>query len=240
MGNSHAFFSHLIPHFDATIVTSDGQTFEISNFELIDHILLLRQVIAHQEMIQKGEVLDYYIEDYCKRMSDQTMMTIHQQLELPWQIDWIWHVHRLHPIAYNNDCIRQLSSGQLVDKRCLRLTIEQYQKHHLNVSSESIRGHLKFVPSLDLTSAILYQRTFLENFKKHYLFSMDLQHMNRNLFEQMVQNYVSFLKLSKENEIIVPTFDIDLIWHTHMRFPSHSQKASIALCGSILDHNDFI
>ncbi|CAF3620771.1 unnamed protein product [Rotaria sp. Silwood1] len=67
---------------------------------------------------------------------------------------------------------------------------------------------------------------------------MDLRLLNRNLFEQMVQNYISFLKLAKIDEIIVPTFDIDLIWHTHMRFPLSYQNTSKALCGFLLDHDD--
>jgi hypothetical protein len=40
--------------------------------------------------------------------------------------------------------------------------------------------------------------------------------------------------------MIVPTFDIDLIWHSYMRRPSHYHQFSIALCGFILDHDDSI
>jgi hypothetical protein len=48
------------------------------------------------------------------------------------------------------------------------------------------------------------------------------------------------MKLAQKNEMIVPTFDIDLIWHSHMRRPSHYQKFSIAICGFVVDHDDSI
>ncbi|CAF5138157.1 unnamed protein product, partial [Rotaria sp. Silwood1] len=64
--------------------------------------------------------------------------------------------------------------------------------------------------------------------------------MDRSQFEHLVQNYISFMKLAQKNHMIVPTFDIDLIWHTHMRYPSQYQSVSTALCGFILDHNDAI
>ncbi|CAF4243823.1 unnamed protein product, partial [Rotaria sordida] len=235
MGSSHSF---AIPHFYANIRTSDGKTFTLSHRNFVDHIILLRRVIAHPEMTQQGETLNYFIEDYCRRMAHQAITTRYKQSRLPWEIDWIWHVHRLHPIAYNNDCIKQLPNGKLVDKRYQRLKIKQHRKHRSVALSKSIKKPSTFVPSIDLVNAVLRQRDFLEKFKQHYLFSMNLRQMNQNSFAQMVQNYVLFLKLAKKDEIIVPTFDIDLIWHTHMRFPSFYQKASIVLCGFLLDHDD--
>ncbi|CAF3132091.1 unnamed protein product [Rotaria sp. Silwood2] len=56
----------------------------------------------------------------------------------------------------------------------------------------------------------------------------------------MVQNYVSFLKLAGKESLIVPTFEIDLIWHTPMRANHSYLVATEALCGFRLDHNDDI
>ncbi len=58
MGNSS---SAIIPHLTAHIRTSNGGIFRLSYMNLVDHILLLRQVMAHPEMIEKGEKLDYII-----------------------------------------------------------------------------------------------------------------------------------------------------------------------------------
>ncbi|CAF3119905.1 unnamed protein product [Rotaria sp. Silwood2] len=183
MGSSH---SSLIPHFDANIRTSDGKTFKLSFRDFVDHIVLLRRVIEHPEMTQEGEALNYFIEDYCRRMAHQAITARHKQWRLPWQIDWLWHAHRLHTIAYNDDCTKQLADGKFVDKRYRRLKIKQRQKYRLLTLPESIKTPSTFVPSIDLTNAVLRQRDFLEKFKQHHLFSMNLRQMDRNSFEQMV------------------------------------------------------
>lgn len=95
MGSSHS--SIRITNFDTNIRIGNKKTFKIPYRNLVDHVVLLRQVIAHPEIMQQGEVLNSFIEDYCKRMSQQQMKTKYQQRRLPWQIEWIWHVHRLHP-----------------------------------------------------------------------------------------------------------------------------------------------
>ncbi|CAF1329833.1 unnamed protein product [Adineta steineri] len=212
MGSSPSSFSN----FEATIQIKDGITFRISYADLVDHVLLLRKVISHPEMTEQGAELDYFIQDYCKRMAQQEMISKKQQLKLPWQTEWIWHVHRLHPIAYFNDCTKQLQVFT------------------------SIKNDSSFVPSIDLTQAVIRQRDFLQNFQKHDLYERSFKQQNLSYFEQLVQNYVLFLKLARENEMIVPTFDIDIIWHSHMRRPVHYRTVSKALCGFILDHDDAI
>ncbi|CAF1137414.1 unnamed protein product [Rotaria sordida] len=232
--------SSSIPNFDARIRTKEGKKFRISYHDLVDHILLLRQVIAQPELSQEGPVLDHFINDYCNRMAQQNMKNKHQQLKLPLEIEWIWHVHRLHPLIYHNDCTTQLPGRKLVDKKVRKVVRKHENKHNANISFSSINSYLTFVPSINLRKAIIRQRDFLEKFQEHYLYSFDLKKMNHSDFEHLVQNYVSFIKLAQKNEMIVPTFDIDLIWHTHMRYPSQYQTVSTALCGFILDHNDAI
>jgi len=84
---------------------------------LVDHILLLREVIEHPERIQKGETFTYFIGDYCRRLGRQKMRRTRQQQRLQWQTDWIWHVDHRHPIAYKNDCTQQFTDAKLVDKK---------------------------------------------------------------------------------------------------------------------------
>ncbi|CAF3514463.1 unnamed protein product [Rotaria sp. Silwood1] len=232
--------SSSMPNFEARIRTKDGKRFRISYHDLVDHILLLRQVIAQPELTQEGPTLDHFIDDYCNRMARQDMKSKQQQLKLPLETEWIWHVHRLHPLSYHNDCTKQLPSGKLVDKKIRQVLQNSKRKHDAKISFSSINKNFVFVPSIDLRKAVIRQRDFLEKFQNHYLYSFDLKKMDRSHFVHFVQNYVSFMKLAIKKEMIVPTFDIDLIWHTHMRYPSQYQTASIALCGFILDHDDAI
>lgn len=59
-----------------------------------------------------------------------------------------------------------------------------------------------------------------------------------------VARYKGFLhqiKRNKERSIksfTVPTYDIDLIWHTHQLYPSAYCKDLIDIMGSVLEHDD--
>jgi hypothetical protein len=236
MGNAS---SKSYPNYRGKTKTKDGRTFIISYRTFVEHILLLRKVINHPEMKKEGPLLDSVIQDYCQRMARDEMRTTDQQLKLPWQIEWIWHVHRLHPLTYLNDCSTQLSDG-LVDKNAVTLIHNHEKKNKLKMIFPSDNGYSLFVPSIDLRSAVIRQNDFLNKFQKHFLYSYDLELFGELRFQSIVQDYVSFMKLAKKGEIIVPTFDIDLIWHTYMRFPSYYHKLSEALCGFILDHDDAI
>ncbi|CAF1274545.1 unnamed protein product [Rotaria magnacalcarata] len=238
MGNSSASLS--LPSLTTHIVTKSGSVFRLSYFDLVDHIILLRQVVVHPEMIEKGDKLNYFIKDYCHRMSNNQMMSKYRQSELPWEIDWIWHVHRLHPINYYNDCIKQIPNNIFIDKRIQKLTIDEYHKFDYSNSEKRINNQITFVPSFDLGKAVLSQRDFLDKFQQHELYTFDLRNMSPMKFREIVENYILFMKLARKNAIIVPTFDIDLMWHTHMRYPLNYFQFSKQLCGFLLNHDDSI
>ncbi|CAF3092897.1 unnamed protein product, partial [Rotaria sp. Silwood2] len=144
--------------------------------DFIDHILLLRKVINHSDMTQDRKLLNQYIDEYCQKMAREEMVTDDQRSQLSWEILWIWHVHRLHPLAYYNDCTSQLPNGQLVDPK-VQYVLSDASTH---------RPHPSFIPSVNLVEAVIRQRTFLEKFMKHYLYTSDLQQMNRSFFPNMV------------------------------------------------------
>jgi hypothetical protein len=80
MGNSSSSTLRLPT---ACIRTSGDMFFNLSYWSLVDHALLLRQVIAHPEMTKEGETLDYFIKEYCHRMLNNQMSTRDQQSILP-------------------------------------------------------------------------------------------------------------------------------------------------------------
>ncbi len=103
----------------------------------------------------------------------------------------------------------------------------------------TVMVHYLFHQSIS-ASAVIRQNDFLEKFQKHFLYSYDLQEFGELRFQNLVEDYVSFVKLARKGQMIVPTFDIDLIWYTHMRYPSDYHKFSTDLCGFILNHDDSI
>ncbi len=131
-------------------------------------------------------------------------------------------------------------SGGLIDKNEVTLIHNHEKINKLQMIFPSDNGYSLFVLSINLRSAVIRQNDFLNKFQKHFLCSYDLKQFDELRFQNLVKNYVLLIKLAKTSVMIVPTFDIDLIWHTYMRFPSYYHKLSEALCGFILDHDDAI
>ncbi|GAV07276.1 hypothetical protein RvY_17134 [Ramazzottius varieornatus] len=181
-------------------------------------------------------------------MANQELDTRKQQRKLPWPEEWIWRVHRLHPVAYHNDCVKLLAAGVAIDKKIYNFikTLNKVSRPSLrrefSVTFTSVGGHTHsaFVHSIDLVQAAVRQRDFLNKFRSHKLYTRDIGNNDSLYFVQLVQNYVSSLKLARKGDEIVPTFDIDLDWHSHMRRPVYYRTVSEAMCGFVLDHDDAI
>ncbi|KAJ0576313.1 putative Glycine-rich domain-containing protein [Helianthus annuus] len=62
--------------------------------------------------------------------------------------------------------------------------------------------------------------------------------------EEAIKRYKGFLHLvsknikKKLNNPCVPTYDIDLMWHTHQLYPRSYCKDAMALVGQVLHHDD--
>ncbi|KAJ7965860.1 Glycine-rich domain-containing protein-like [Quillaja saponaria] len=79
----------------------------------------------------------------------------------------------------------------------------------------------------------------------HRLNPVSRPYMNDKVFlEGAVARYKGFLHLIKRNSerptrlFCVPTYDIDLIWHSHQRHPASYCKDLMALMGKVLEHDD--
>ncbi|CAM4920349.1 unnamed protein product [Rotaria socialis] len=210
-----------IPNYKVNVRTKNGTVFEIYYRDLVDHVLLLRKIISQPRLTEESPLLEAAIQDYCERMLLGSISKKEQQSKLPWQIEWIWHVHRLHPLHYAEDCTKRLSSGEIVDKKINRISSLDYCQ--TDAAPNNLHEHRSytstFVPSVDLTKAVIRQRDFLDKFQQHPLFSGDLD---------------------PKNSLIVPTFNIDLIWHTHMRYPRRYIHDTQILCDFVLNHDDSI
>jgi hypothetical protein len=55
-----------------------------------------------------------------------------------------------------------------------------------------------------------------------------------------IQRYKRFLRLFNlyPRKMLVPTLEIDLVWHTHQLSPLQYFRSTVALTGRFIDHND--
>ncbi|KAL5822007.1 hypothetical protein ACOSQ3_023889 [Xanthoceras sorbifolium] len=177
-------------------------------------------------------------------------------LVVPLDCEWIWHCHRLNPVQYKSDC-EQLYGGILDNSKvvssvkgtCTRQTEEIWNKLYpeepynfdfTKVSSEDssveLSGLEKYT-KYDLVSAVRRQSPFF--------YQVSRNHMNDEIFlEEAEARYKGFLHLIKRNRersmrcFCVPTYDIDLIWHTHQLHPVSYCKNVSEVLGKILEHDD--
>ncbi|EEF35141.1 DNA binding protein, putative [Ricinus communis] len=176
-------------------------------------------------------------------------------LVIPLDCEWVWHCHRLNPVRYKNDCEefygRILDYSNVVSSLkgiCRKHTEEIWSRMYPDepydfdlrkvycATNEKTLGVEKCT-TYDLVSAVKRQSPFY--------YQVSRPHVSNDIFlEEAVNRYKGFLYLIKRNieqsvrRFCVPTYDIDLIWHTHQLHPiSYCKDLSEAL-GKILEHDD--
>ncbi|XP_027332688.1 glycine-rich domain-containing protein 1-like isoform X2 [Abrus precatorius] len=103
--------------------------------------------------------------------------------------------------------------------------------------AENLMEAKETTTNYDLISAVKRQTTFLYQVSKPY--------WNDDTFlEGAVARYKGFLYLIKRNRersihrFCVPTYDIDLIWHSHQLHPASYYNDLMAIMGKVLEHDD--
>ncbi|KAF9667563.1 hypothetical protein SADUNF_Sadunf15G0036300 [Salix dunnii] len=175
-------------------------------------------------------------------------------LVVPLDCEWIWHCHRLNPLRYKSDCVELY--GKILDYSdvvssvkgaCKKQTEEIWNRFYPDerydfdlAFSEAVNekiSTLEKCTNYDLVSAVKRQSPFF--------YQVSRPHMNNDIFlQEAIARYKGFLHIIKRNWeksincFSVPTYDIDLIWHTHQLHPvSYCKDVSQAL-GRILAHDD--
>ncbi|KAF5021926.1 hypothetical protein F66182_6029 [Fusarium sp. NRRL 66182] len=89
-----------------------------------------------------------------------------------------------------------------------------------------------------LRDAVIRQTSFIDKMNTHmWIRSPALQGTVRRGIERYL-NFCKLVKVSKST--VVPTLDIDLVWHTHQCTAKHYGKAIKVLSGKFVNHDDTI
>ncbi|KAJ1421345.1 Glycine-rich domain-containing protein-like [Sesbania bispinosa] len=178
-------------------------------------------------------------------------------LVVPLDCEWIWHCHRLNPVRYKTDCMELY--GRILDDWNVVSSIQGTSKeetermwktmypsepYELDLNNDSIQDFAEnfleapeSTTNYDLISAVKRQTTFFYQVSRPY--------WNDDAFlEGAVARYKGFLHLIKRNRersisrFCVPTYDIDLIWHSHQLHPASYCEDLMAIMGKVLEHDD--
>ncbi|EQC27119.1 hypothetical protein SDRG_15020 [Saprolegnia diclina VS20] len=106
---------------------------------------------------------------------------------------------------------------------------QMIQRRHMLAS---IRRSLNPALSLDLVHGIFRQLRFLETIGSAYDYWNDAAVLTAS-----IERYERFMALTSPMPL-VPTVDIDLVWHAHLTQPEHYARYCYRVRGAVLDHND--
>ncbi|KAL3844933.1 hypothetical protein ACJIZ3_002336 [Penstemon smallii] len=176
-------------------------------------------------------------------------------LVVPFDCEWVWHCHRLNPVRYKTDC-REFY-GRILDNEKVVSSLEGTSRNATEEIWKTLYPGEPF--ELDLANTLqdnTYVKKDLEKFTKYdlisavhrqspFFYQVSRPHMNDNRYlEGAVARYKGFLHLIKRNKeksipsFSVPTYDVDLIWHTHQLHPVSYCKDLLKIMGKILEHDD--
>ncbi|XP_073151115.1 glycine-rich domain-containing protein 1-like [Henckelia pumila] len=176
-------------------------------------------------------------------------------LVVPFDCEWIWHCHRLNPVRYKSDC--EEFYGRILDNENIVSSLEVTSGSETEKVWKMLYSAEPF--QMDSSSALqdnAYAKKGDEKCTKYdlicavqrqspFCYQVSRAHMNDNRYlEGAVARYKGFLHLIKRNaeksvkSFSVPTYDIDLIWHTHQLHPASYCKDLLEIMGKVLNHDD--
>ncbi|KAG6394310.1 hypothetical protein SASPL_144894 [Salvia splendens] len=152
-------------------------------------------------------------------------------LVVPLDCEWIWHSHRLNPVRYKKDC--EEFYGRILDNKNVISSVEGTSRKQTEDAWKILFPGEPFELDLELQQESISGQ------------GVSQCHMNdTHYIIGAVARYKGFLHLIKRNKekgiksFSVPTYDIDLIWHTHQLHPVFYCEDLLKIMGKILEHDD--
>lgn len=177
-------------------------------------------------------------------------------LVVPLDCEWIWHCHRLNPVRYKSDC--EEIYGKILDNYNVVSSIQETSRKETEETWNKLYPNQPYEFNISLASSSQFSETLYETqkFSKYdfilaverqtpFFYQVSRPHFKKDLFlEEAVARYKGFLHLIRRNKerslrrFCVPTYDVDLIWHTHQLHPVSYCKDLVKLLGKVLEHDD--
>ncbi|KAK1410357.1 hypothetical protein QVD17_36893 [Tagetes erecta] len=175
-------------------------------------------------------------------------------LVVPLDCEWVWHCHRLNPVRYKSDCDEFY--GKILDNCHVASSVEDISRKETEEIWNMMYPDEPYDINSTLSNEFAKHAHMSENHTKYnlvlavkrqisFFYQVLRPHMSTDHFlEASVARYKGFLHLIKRNKersitcFCVPTYDIDLIWHTHQLHPASYCNDLMNLLGKILEHDD--
>jgi len=180
--------------------------------------------------------LDVAVRNYCTFLDARGF---HKQVIAPTaDVAWVWHLHLLHPKLYAEFCIERY--GQLLNPIPSELINCQ-----LPVYSNPLPTKTRTITSFNIPLPLVNEApaTWELLHEKQMNFLRDMFDFTPGLPRKrlMIHRYISFMRLLQDPQLLlVPTKEIDLVWHSNMHHPEHYKTLCLMTTGYLVDHNDLV
>merc|ERR1719334_961548 len=165
---------------------------------------------------------------------------------MPREIELVWRVHMLNPQCYIDDCMRQFGKVILHDCKDPNATYPAHNRSSFRANIMKKQGLQRtgfIMPDLVMTDAIKRQCKFVHKMIKINLWNT----IYLDNIEGAINRYEQFMAAmwapdKPQGLIMVPTNDIDLIWHSHQLDPTgyHSFCIQNSPNRQLVSHDDNI
>lgn len=174
-------------------------------------------------------------------------------LVAPLDVEWVWHCHLLAPVAYSTDCVTNY--GCVIDhvipeegnyQQSLafaeRYWAQKYPAIPFSVDlfgSDIDEGQLERSRSFEF----LYDLVAAASRQRMFYYQVSLPHYRDEKFlGKCLERYKKFLFLKRKHPdtFLVPCYDMDIMWHTHMNFSASYRTVTELILGKVLSHDDSV
>ncbi|GLJ07471.1 hypothetical protein SUGI_0067860 [Cryptomeria japonica] len=171
----------------------------------------------------------------------------------PLECGWIWHCHRLNPVAYEKDCQRlfgRVLDPPFIDAPMKEIAVDgsayiwdkRYPGHPYRLDPKDYLGLSDADVCCEKTPFEVELEQAVYNQKKFYHQVCEPHMIDDQYLKHAVERYKAFLylieKCSRELNmhcpLLVPTCDIELIWHTHQLKVEAYREDMIKVVGRVL------
>ena len=150
-------------------------------------------------------------------------------------VAWVWHLHKTDPTSYERDCcswygkVLDVPSG--ISPFCHLSELSPLPAACDSATEKCICVEGDFFERISVSA---------RNQSKFLWHTRWPEYDGTVFLEESVTRYQMMLRLMKENpaQFIVPTYDIDNIWHTHLAFPCRYIKDCCRIVGRSIHHDD--
>ena len=163
-------------------------------------------------------------------------------LSPPIDIEWAWQCHMLYPHAYSADC--QQLFGRVInhviptgqDTVLPAIWQQEYPQEPLFVSLDGSN-----ISCFPYTSGLSVDIIAVAGRQRIFNYQIKLAHFKENNFVQLsIEKYKKFLHLKRTHTACfeIASFDVNLIWRTHLLHPFVYQGDTERIVGYFLNHDD--